>query len=40
MCKTCGCRPCRCGREIKDKVCQGCGKPYDECDCEKKEKEK
>jgi len=33
MCKTCGCEPCKCGREIVNGVCKGCGKPYDECLC-------
>lgn len=35
MCKTCGCMSCKCGRKIVDGVCEGCGKPYDECTCEK-----
>ena len=27
MCQECGCTPCKkCGREIKDGVCSGCGK--------------
>jgi len=34
MCKSCGCTLCRCGRKIVDGVCEGCGKPYDECTCE------
>jgi len=33
MCKTCGCEPCKCGRQIVDGVCEGCRKPYDECSC-------
>lgn len=35
MCKTCGCTPCKCGRKIVNKVCEGCGKPYDDCTCKK-----
>jgi hypothetical protein len=33
MCKTCGCTPCKCGEKIVNGVCEGCGKPYDECTC-------
>ena len=36
MCKTCGCTPCKCGGKIVNGVCEGCGKPYDNCTCEKK----
>lgn len=37
MCKVCGCRACKCGRKIVNRVCEGCNKPYDKCDCEKTE---
>ena len=37
MCKTCGCTPCKCGGKIVNGVCEGCGKPYDNCTCEKKQ---
>lgn len=33
MCKSCGCSPCKCGRKIVNKVCSGCGKKYNDCDC-------
>lgn len=36
MCQTCGCTPCKCGRKIVNGVCEGCGKAYDDCTCEKK----
>ena len=36
MCKVCGCTPCKCGRLIINRVCEGCGKPYDLCTCEPK----
>lgn len=36
MCKTCGCTPCSCGRDIVKGVCEGCGKVHDDCACEKK----
>lgn len=36
MCDVCGCTPCKCGKEIVDGVCSGCGKPADECTCEEK----
>ena len=33
-CQSCGCTPCKkCGAEIKNKVCSGCGKPAKECTC-------
>jgi hypothetical protein len=39
MCKTCGCAPCsKCGREIKNKVCEGCKKPADKCTCQPSKK--
>ena len=37
MCKTCGCTPCKCGAIIVNGVCEGCGKTYDDCTCEKKQ---
>lgn len=38
MCATCGCAPCeKCGGEIKDGVCSGCGKKAGECTCEPEE---
>jgi hypothetical protein len=37
MCQTCGCTPCKvCGKEIKNGVCSGCGKPSKECTCKPK----
>jgi len=34
MCQTCGCSPCKkCGREIKNGVCDGCKKPSEQCTC-------
>lgn len=33
MCKTCGCTPCKCGADIVNGVCEGCGKAYDDCTC-------
>lgn len=36
MCKTCGCTPCSCGKDIVNGVCEGCGKVQDDCACEKK----
>ena len=33
MCKSCGCMRCKCGRRIVNGVCEGCGKPYEACDC-------
>jgi hypothetical protein len=33
MCDVCGCAPCKCGREIKEKVCSGCKKPAKQCVC-------
>lgn len=38
MCKTCGCKPCGDDKK-KEEICEGCGKPVDECECEEKEKE-
>lgn len=40
MCKVCGCTPCRCGRPIENRVCAGCKKPYDDCDCKPMKKKK
>jgi len=40
MCQTCGCESCeKCGGEIKDGNCSGCGKPSSECICQKEEGE-
>lgn len=37
MCQVCGCTPCKkCGKDIKNGVCSGCGKKTNECTCEKK----
>jgi hypothetical protein len=36
MCQSCGCTPCKtCGKEIKNGVCTGCGKPSEKCTCTK-----
>jgi hypothetical protein len=33
-CQTCGCTPCKkCGAEIKNGVCVGCGKASKDCTC-------
>jgi hypothetical protein len=42
MCKTCGCQPSKPSKGTgpkKEEVCEGCGKPYDECECEEEEEE-
>ena len=40
MCQTCGCTPCKvCGASIEDGVCSGCGKPSNNCVCDKQEYE-
>lgn len=34
MCQICGCAPCaKCGKEIKNGKCIGCGKKSFECTC-------
>ena len=34
MCQVCGCAPCKkCGKEIKNGVCSGCGKAASTCSC-------
>jgi hypothetical protein len=40
MCQECGCTPCqKCGMDIEDGVCTGCGMPAAECTCETEEEE-
>lgn len=34
MCATCGCQE---EKEKEEEVCEGCGKPVDECKCESEE---
>ena len=37
MCDECGCTPCKCGGTVAEGVCEKCGKPPEECECEKEE---
>jgi len=37
MCDECGCSPCGCGAKVVEEACEKCGKPPEECECEKEE---
>ncbi|MCR4403690.1 MAG: hypothetical protein NUW06_00055 [Candidatus Acetothermia bacterium] len=39
MCTNCGCGELRKKPRKEEEICEGCGKPYDECECEEEEEE-